>query len=78
MFWDNLFKKKENFATTAIGYVNKNKQKNLGRTSEKGTDKNQWLYRMRCEYCKAEYTCNGSDIHLKKCPVCQRGKDTGK
>ena len=70
---------KENFKnySTAAGYINKNNQKNLGRTPLAGTDHGQWLYQMRCEHCQHEYYANGSDIHLKKCPACQGGADTG-
>ena len=63
--------------STAVGYINRNNQINLGRTAERGTDHGQWLYRMRCEHCQTEYYANGSDIHLKKCPACQGGADTG-
>lgn len=63
--------------STAVGYINKNNQKNCGKTQLPGTDHGQWLYRMRCEHCLHEYYANGSDIHLKKCPACQGGADTG-
>ena len=63
--------------STAVGYINRNNQINLGRTQERGTDHGQWLYRMRCEHCQTEYTSNGSDIFQKKCPACQGGADTG-
>lgn len=63
--------------STAVGYINRNNQINLGRTQERGTDHGQWLYRMRCEHCQTEYNANGSDIFQKKCPACQGGADTG-
>lgn len=63
--------------STAVGYINRNNQINLGRTQERGTDHGQWLYRMRCEHCQTEYTANGTDIFQKKCPACQGGADTG-
>ena len=30
--------------STDIGYINKNQQKNLGRTDKPGTDHNQYFY----------------------------------
>ena len=70
---------KEKFTNcaTVTGYVNRNNQVNLGRTNMRGTNPTNWLYRMRCQECLHEYHANGSDIHLKKCPVCQGGADTG-
>lgn len=62
--------------STMTGFTNQNNQTNLGRTDNKGTDHGQWLYAMRCENCLHEYYANGSDIHLKKCPLCQGGADT--
>lgn len=57
-----------------LGYENKNKQKNLGRLDEKGSDHGQWFYQMECQECKHQYKANGSDIHLRKCPACQGGR----
>ena len=76
---ETVMMNKEKFEgySTAIGYVNKNGQKNLGATGEKGSDIWRNLYNMRCEDCGHEYYANGSDIHLKKCPLCQGGADTG-
>ena len=76
---DQLLKYKQDFLIrpTDEGYVNSNKQKNIGKTDEHGTDHGQYLYFMRCGLCGHEYFANGSDIHLKKCPNCQSGADTG-
>ena len=76
---ETVMMNKEKFEgySTAVGYVNKNNQKNLGPTDKKGTDYGQILYNMYCEECGHEYYANGSDIHLKKCPLCQGGADTG-
>lgn len=63
--------------TTDEGYINKNGQRNMGRTTIQGTDFGQNLYVMRCEHCKKEYFANGTDIFLKKCPQCQGGANTG-
>ena len=37
--------------STDIGYINKNNQKNLGRTDKPGTDHNQYFYEMECLNC---------------------------
>ena len=71
------FKNPKNYST-AVNYKNRYRQINLGRTEKRGTDNGQWFYRMRCEDCLYEYLANGSDIHLKKCPACQGGADSGK
>lgn len=63
--------------TTDVGYLNRNNQRNMGRTKADGTDHMQYLYTMRCENCDHEYFANGSDIFQKKCPKCQGGADTG-
>lgn len=62
--------------TTDIGYLNRNNQRNMGKTKAQGTDYMQYLYLMRCEDCGHEYFANGSDIFQKKCPKCQGGADT--
>ena len=64
--------------STDIGYLNRNNQRNLGKTQKNGTGYMQSLYRMCCEDCGYEYSANGSDIFLKKCPSCQGGADTGR
>lgn len=62
--------------TTAIGFINRNNQKNHGTRGVKGTDHGQYSYRLEClnADCGQEYGANGSDIHLRKCPRCQGGK----
>lgn len=60
--------------STDAGYVNKNNQKNIGRTDEPGTDNEQWFYEMECLNCGHKYKANGSDIWQRKCPNCQGGK----
>ena len=82
VLWKNIEEvvtmNKEKFANcaTVAGYVNRNKQVNLGRTNMRGTNPTNWLYQMRCQECLHEYYANGSDIHEKKCPACQGGADT--
>lgn len=63
-----------NTLSTTTGYVNKNHQKNLGRTGEQGTDHMQYFYGMECQLCNHKYKANGSDIWLRKCPRCQGGR----
>lgn len=62
--------------TTDVGYLNRNNQRNMGRTQAEGTDHMQYLYTMRCENCDHEYFANGTDIFQKKCPQCQGGANT--
>lgn len=83
LLWNNvkeiIMNNQEKFknCATVAGYVNRNNQINLGKTDMRGTNPTNWLYNMRCENCLHEYYANGSDIHLKKCPMCQGGADTG-
>lgn len=60
--------------TTERGYLNKNNQKNNGRTDKPGTDFGQWFYDMECMNCGQKYYANGTDIWQRKCPKCQGGK----
>ncbi|MGI6684765.1 MAG: hypothetical protein ACOX47_04630 [Bacillota bacterium] len=60
--------------TTEPGYINKNNQKNIGKTDELGTDYLQWFYLMECQNCNYIYKANGSDIWQRKCPKCQNGR----
>ncbi len=59
---------------TETGSINKNNQRNNGRTDERGTDNGQWFYEMECLNCGHKYKANGSDIWQRKCPQCQGGK----
>lgn len=61
--------------STETGYVNKNNQRNNGKTDEPGTDNGQWFYEMECLICGHKYKANGSDIWQRKCPKCQGGKE---
>ena len=60
--------------TTKPGYINKNNQKNIGRTEEQGTDHMQWFYSIERQKCNFKYNANGSDIWQRKCPNCQGGR----
>ena len=61
--------------TTAIGYINRNNQKNLGHHNKPGTDHGQVAYKMQCQInqCGHKYGSNGTDIFQRKCPKCQSG-----
>ena len=60
--------------TTQIGYENSNKQKVLGSRNLDATDKQQVIYKMACGECREVYGAKTSEIHRRKCPVCQEGK----
>ena len=60
--------------STDDGYINKNEQKNLGKTSKPGTDNNQWFYQMECLKCGHQYYSNGTNIYERKCPKCGKGR----
>lgn len=65
----------EALKSTDTGYINKNNQRNAGKTAQQGTDYNQMFYAMECLNCGHTYKANGSDIWLRKCPKCQGGKE---
>ena len=60
--------------STEAGYVNKNNQRNNGKTGIPGTGNGQWFYDMECLECGHKYHANGHDVWLRKCPKCQGGK----
>jgi hypothetical protein len=60
-------------STTMPGYENRNGQIVVRGTGKLGTDHLQYVYVLKCKPCGHEYGANGSDIHLRKCPVCQGG-----
>ena len=47
---------------TLAGSINRNSQKNNGKTQEKGSDYGQWFYEMECQNCHYIYKANGTDI----------------
>jgi len=59
----------------AAGYINDNNQMCLGTRGKPGTDHLQYSYRMICleEDCEFIYGANGTDVHERKCPRCQKG-----
>jgi prevent-host-death family protein len=60
--------------TTEIGYRNPKGQVVERSTGLPGTDHNQKVYALRCERCNHFYGANGSDIHLRRCPNCDGGR----
>lgn len=60
--------------TTRRHYVNRNNQRCCSHQYQPGTDSNQLAYRMVCQHCNYDYGANGSDIHERRCPVCQGGQ----
>lgn len=62
-------------ATTDTGYLNPNRQLNLGRTEPRraGSDHLQYIYILKCQLCSRNYGANGSDIARRNCPFCQKG-----
>lgn len=64
-------------ATTKIGFLNRNNQKNHGTRDVKGTDHGQVSYKLECmnDGCGYIYGANGTDVFQRKCPRCQGGKD---
>ena len=73
---EESYQKEDNgiMGTTDIGYINKNNQRNNGRTSIPGTDLGQWFYDMECLNCGHRYYANGHDVWLRICPKCQGGR----
>lgn len=59
---------------TEAGTINRNNQRNNGKTNLPGTDNEQWFYEMECLNCGHKYHANGSDIFQRKCPKCQGGR----
>lgn len=72
IFEDDLPKsrKKKETTSTISGFINDNKQENLGCLHKPGTHANQMAYQMKCCLCGHMYEANGCDIFLRKCPKC--------
>jgi hypothetical protein len=60
--------------STVPGFVNRHGQVTIRNTSQPGTDHLQYTYQLACSKCGHVYGANGSDIHERKCPVCQAGR----
>ena len=60
-------------STVKVGEENPNGQRLVRRTTDAGTDHNNYVWVLDCEHCGHEYGANGSDFHHRKCPKCQGG-----
>ncbi len=56
-----------------IGYMNCNGQRCCGHRAVPGTDYEQYAYKLECTKCGYVYGANGTDVHERRCPECQRG-----
>lgn len=59
--------------TVEIGYLNPNGQRCCGHCGVPGSDHGQYAYKTECTICGYVYGTNGSDMHDRLCPECQRG-----
>ncbi|HTW81300.1 MAG TPA: hypothetical protein VME23_17265 [Terracidiphilus sp.] len=59
--------------STRPGYVNHRGQVVIRNTGLPGTDRGQAVYQLGCSTCGHVYGANGSDIHLRRCPMHDRG-----
>jgi hypothetical protein len=59
--------------STTPGFVNANGQEVVRKTELPGNLPGQKVYVLRCETCKSSYGANGCDIHIRRCPSCQKG-----
>ncbi len=66
-------RKKPAGPTTRRGYVNKNGQVVIRNTRLPGSERGQTVYQLGCSVCGHVYGANGSDIHLRRCPMHDRG-----
>lgn len=73
-FKESKVSMRKNGNSTETGYINKNNQRNNGKTNKPGTGYGQWFYDMECLNCGHKYYANGHDVWLRKCPKCQGGR----
>jgi hypothetical protein len=59
--------------STRPGYVNRHGQVVIRNTGLPGTDYGQKVYQLSCSACGHVYGANGADIHLRRCPLHDRG-----
>ena len=59
---DFIEQEREVLGSTEQGSVNRNQQRNNGRTQMPGTDNQKWFYEMEYLGCGHKYYANGSDI----------------
>ncbi|HEV7681171.1 MAG TPA: HNH endonuclease [Pyrinomonadaceae bacterium] len=58
----------------APGDINRNAQKLLRQTEERGTDYNARIWVLKCGQCLNVYGSNSTDAWERKCPKCQAGR----
>ncbi len=57
------------------GYINHHDQLVVDQDlTYKSNHKSAKPWKLRCLKCKNEYGANGCDVHIRKCPECQKGK----
>jgi len=59
--------------STRPGYLNRHGQVVIRNTGLPGTDHGQTVYQLGCSECGHVYGANGSDIHLRRCPMHDHG-----
>jgi hypothetical protein len=65
--------KKQAGYSTRPGFVNPRGQVVIRNTGLPGTDHGQTVYQLGCSMCGHIYGANGSEIHLRRCPLHDRG-----
>jgi hypothetical protein len=60
-------------STTRRGYVNRNGQVVIRNTRLPGSERGQTVYQLGCSVCGHVYGANGSEIHVRRCPMHDRG-----
>jgi rubredoxin len=55
--------------TVEIGYLNLNDQQCCGHCGVRGTDHEQYAYKVECAICGYVYGANGADMHERRCPA---------
>lgn len=58
----------------AVGDINRNGQRLVMKTTEKGTSGRAYLWLMHCNACSHEYYANSTEAFQRKCPNCQKGR----
>ena len=61
--------------TTPGTVTPEHRQKVVRNTGRRGSHPFALVYEMECLECGGVYGANSCDIHLRKCPYCQGGKE---
>lgn len=59
--------------STRPGFINDHGQVVIRNTGLPGNDHSQTVYQLGCSECGHVYGANGADIHLRRCPMHDRG-----